>query len=108
MITRQGGSAMPIFALTTQKLDRGDLPTNGVVGGLDQAPGSLAGDVLVPQRGCACACPVKHGRGSGGGALAAFPVKPRDLNLSLRGDSKNCGDHQSLIVLVHWGDRPLG
>ena len=88
MRVRRGLSATPSFALIVWTADGDNLPTNGIVNGLDLPTGSLAEDVLVSRREHACARPVECGRGSG------VPALPHGLRLSLAGDSENHGAGQ--------------
>ena len=46
--------------------------------------------------------------GSEGDAVAASPVLPHGLDLSLAGDSENDGARRRLTVLVHQGDPSAG
>ena len=52
---------------------RGNQPTDGVVNRLDPPLILLVGDILILQRGCAHARPVKRGQGSGGGRRDRLP-----------------------------------
>ena len=87
--------ASPCFALAAQTSDAADLPTSGVVDGLDPPTGSLAGDVLVPHVGALALAPSNADggveEGAEGDAAAASPALPRDFDLSLAGESENQG-----------------
>ena len=52
MKIRRDGSAVLSFALTMHMSDGGELPTDSAVDGPDLPSSLLAGDVIIPQRGC--------------------------------------------------------
>ena len=67
-MTRRGGSAAPIFALTARTSNGGNLLTNGVVNGLDPPTGSLTGDVMFHDVGALALTLLNVDRGAEEGA----------------------------------------